>query len=229
MKSRRPVLALIAVTAALLLGGCGDVHPGVAAVAGTDRISHERVDQLAEALCSANTAAQLAAGNAKPDLPTVGARQSALQILLDTDLALQFGRSQGAKPDQQLAAAAKGQNEQGISMVPAAQRAGFRTVLDQYAESQLMLIDLGRKSLTASGETQIDENKALAEGHRLLSQWEKTIDVVVDPRYGTYRNGAVTAGDSSLSVAQSQAARQASKANSSAGFAATLPASQKCA
>jgi hypothetical protein len=66
-------LAALAAGAALL-AGCGVVHPGAAAVVGSDTIPDHRVDDVAVAVCSANLASARASNAALPTLPTRGAQ-----------------------------------------------------------------------------------------------------------------------------------------------------------
>jgi hypothetical protein len=87
-----------------------------------------------------------------------------------------------------------------------------------------MLIEIGRRSLGA----QVAEEEAIAEGKRILAEYAESVDVEVDPRYGSYDNGVFQAGGTSLSVAASDGAKDGDKARPSDGFISRLPASQLC-
>ncbi len=221
--SRKVALAAAGLAA---LTGCA-VHPGAAAVVGQDSISTGQVDALAQGLCSANAAGSQTGGQA---MATRGARQGALQVLIDTDLSQQFGKQHGVRPDQKQISAALARSNQTIQQLPADQRVAFRKALVNYWEGQLMLMDIGRQALQAKGQTKITPAQATAAGNRLRSQWAKNLDVSVDPRFGTYHHGSFqpATGGGSLSVAASGSALAGNSASPSAAWVNGLPASQQC-
>ena len=221
-------LSMLAASAALVLAGCGSVHPGSAAVVGAETITHSEVDELADAFCSASVSTAQAQGQAAPETATRGAREGALQLLLETALSRQFGEHENVDPDPQQVSQALEQNEQGVALVPPGQREGLRSVLREYAEAQLMLVEAGRKSLAADSTTQVPDEQAFAEGERLRTDFVNGLDVEVDPRYGTFSEGAIQRGTSSLSVPASDDARAGARAEPAAAWVSALPASQKC-
>jgi hypothetical protein len=210
----------------LALTGCA-VHPGAAAVVGQDSISTGQVDALAAGLCSANASSAQLGGQA---MASRGARQGALQVLVDTDLSQQFGKQRGVVPDQKQISQALARSGSTIQALPADQRAAFKQALVNYWEGQLMLIDVGRKALEAQGRTHVTDAQAMAEGNRLRAQWAKHVTVSIDPRFGTFRRGSFQpAGDGgSISVPASDSARAGSATNPGAAWVSSLPASQKC-
>lgn len=220
---RRVKLAALAAGAALL-AGCGVVHPGAAAVVGSDEISTKQVDDVAVAVCSANLATARASNATLPTLPTRGARQLAMQILLESELSKKFGEHEHVSPNAQQVSQALAQNEQGFAMLPTSQREDFRNALKAYAEGQLILLQVGKRALGPGAS----DNEAVAEGKRLRDRWVKSLDVEVDPRFGRFVDGAYKPGGTSLSVAQSSAARAGDRAKPSDAFVADLPASQQC-
>lgn len=219
---RRVKLAALAAGVALL-AGCG-VHPGAAAVVGSDEISTSEVDDVAVAVCSANLASARASNATLPTLPTRGARQLAMQILLEGELSKQFGEHEGVSANQQQVSQALAQNEQGFAMLPADQRDDFKNALKQYAEGQLILLEIGKQKL---GKDAAD-NDAINEGKRLRDEYVKSLDVEIDPRFGRFEDGAFKPGGTSLSVAQSSTARAGDRAKPADAFVAGLPASQQC-
>jgi hypothetical protein len=206
-----------------LLAGCG-VHPGAAAVVGSDEISTSEVDDVAVAVCSANLASARASNATLPTLPTRGARQLAMQILLEGELSKQFGEHEGVSANPQQVSQALAQNEQGFAMLPADQRDDFKNALKQYAEGQLILLEIGKKKLGKDAS----DNDAINEGKRLRDEYVKSLDVEVDPRFGRFEDGAFKPGGTSLSVAQSSSARAGDRAKPADAFVAGLPASQQC-
>ncbi len=225
---RRPVRTLAVAAAAvatIALSGC-DLRPGVAAEVGDRTISKDRVESVAEALCSANLSP--GPGGQTPQLPSSGARAGALQVLLDAELARQFGESEGVEADPGAVSAALAQNEPGIAALPEDRQDAFRDTLRDFTEGQLMLIEIGTRSLAASGATEVTEDDAFAEGRRLQAEYVETLDVEVDPRFGAFADGQLVPGTASLSVPQSEFAQLAGQGTPDPGFVAQLPASQLC-
>ncbi len=225
MTRARNVKALVlAAVAAVLLSGCG-LHPGAAAVVGDQVISKQRVDEVAAALCSAD-----AGGSQGQALASRGARQGALRVLLDSELSRQFGAATGVEPDQKMVSQALAGNRQTIDALPADQRDAFRQALTDYAEGQLILLDVGQRYLASQGKPTTDQNQVIAAGRTLRSRFDKSVDISVDPRYGTFdeAKGAMQPTSGSLSVPVSARAADGATPDPSAGWVASLPASQKC-
>lgn len=227
-RRRRPALAVLAGAALLALTGCGVLTPGTAAVVESATISHDKVDQVANALCSANIGSAEAQGAPAPELATAGARQAALQVLLETEISRQFAESEGVEPNSRIVSQALAQNEQNISFVPEDQKEDFRNALKEYAEAQVVLVEIGRAALEESGETEVDDQTALTEGQRLRSEFVNSLDIELDPRYGTFSEFTVQSGGRDLSVATSENAKAAISGEASSGWVSGLPASQKC-
>ena len=224
MARSRTVLAAVAAAAGLLLSACS-AHPGSAAVVGDESISDSRVDDVASALCAAQGGGQ----SGGQDLAARGARQGALDVLINSALSRQFGASQGVQPDQAQVSSALAANSANISALPAEHRQDFKDTLREYAEGQLMLIDIGRRELAKSGTKNATEQQAVSEGTKLRNAWAaKNADVTVDPRFGEYSKNALLPKSGSLSVAASKSATDGGSPDPSPGWIASLPASQKC-
>lgn len=226
--ARRPVrTAAVAVAAIgmLALSGCG-LRPGVAAEVGDRTITKEQVEDVASALCAANLTP--GPGGQAPQLPSSGARAGALQVLLDAELARQFGEAEGVEADQAQVAAALAQNEPGIAALPEDRQDAFRDALRAYTEGQLMLIEAGRRSLRSGGTTEVTDDDAFAEGRRLQLAYVEGLDIEVDPRFGEFDEGQLVPGSPSLSVAQSEFAVAAGSGQPDQSFVAQLPTTQLC-
>lgn len=223
MLARRRVKLAALAAGMTLLAGCG-IHPGAAAVVGSEKISQQQVDDLAKAVCSANLASAKASNQPPPTLASRGAREVALQILLETALSQQFGRHEHVQANQQQVSRALAPNEKGFSMLPVGQREDFRNALRNYVAGQLMLIEVGKRSLG----NQASQDQATAEGMRQRAKYVKTLDVQVDPRFGRFEDGTFKRGGTDLSVAASDQARAGDSAQPGDSFVAALPASQKC-
>jgi hypothetical protein len=228
IKSGRKTKGVVLAAAALVaLTGCGSLHPGAAAVVDSTTISHQTVDSLAEALCTANLEGAKAAGQSR-DFSTRSTREGALQVLLEAQLSQVFGAEENVKPNRQMVSQALSQNKDLIDALPEDEQDAYRDALKQYAEGQLMLVEIGRASLEDKGQTNVPDDQAIAEGQRLRSEFVKTIDVEVDPRYGSFSKDTLQPGGTSLSVAQSGSARSGEKAEPGADFVSGLPGTQRC-
>jgi hypothetical protein len=225
-RSRTVKGSVLALAAAFVMSACA-THPGAAAVVGSETISNSHLDEVASALCAAQGGSQN--GQAPAALASRSARQGALGVLLNSALSREFGASQGVRPDQQQVSAALAGNEQNINTLPADRREVFRETVREYAEGQLMLIDIGKRALTNAGQKNITDQQAISEGTRLRNAWAaKHADVSVDPRYGVYQKNSLLARSGSLSVAASARAADGSSPDPSTGWVASLPSSQKC-
>ncbi len=224
---RKTRLSALAAAAIVALTGCGALHPGAAAVVGSSTISHETVDGLAQALCTANVEGAKAAGQTR-EFTTRGTREGALQVLLEARLSQLFGEEEGVDPSRQLVSQAIAQNEELIDALPEDERDAYRDALQEYAEGQLMLVAIGRASLEEQGAADVTDDQAIAEGQRLRGEFVQTLDVEVDPRYGTFAEDALQPGAMALSVAESDRARAGAKATPGDGFVSGLPMTQRC-
>lgn len=224
-RTRRAAVAAAAVLTVLTTGGCAALHPGTAAVVGGDTIDHSTVDDVALALCAANLAGAAAAGEQAPALPTRGAREAALQILLEAEITRQFAETLDVEATPRELAESVSQTEQALGQLPAEHRDAFQEAVRAFNERQLLLIAAGRQAL---GDPAAPAEQAIAEGQRLQQEYLQGLDVEVDPRYGTFEDSAFRPGGTELSVAASERALAGGRANPSEGWVAGLPASQKC-
>jgi hypothetical protein len=207
----------------MVLAGCG-IHPGAAAVVESASISHDEVDDVALAVCSANLATSRDNNQPEPQLGSRGARQVALQILIETQLSRQFGEHEGVEADPNQVSQAIAQNEPVLNLIPPDQRETFREALRDYAEGQLIVLQVGQDSLGG----QATDEEAIQRGMRLRRDYVKTLDVEIDPRYGTFEEGRYTRGIPALSVPASDRAKAGSLEDPSPTFVAELPDTQQC-
>jgi hypothetical protein len=213
------------VGAAAVLAGCG-LHPGTAAVVGEDTIAHAQVDAVAAAVCSANVATSRVSDQPPPQLANRGAREVALQILLETELSQQFAEAEGLEATPRDISEAVAQNENGLMLLPPEQREVFSATLRDYAEAQLLLIEAGQEVL---GESASD-SEALRAGLEQRADFlqDSGLEIEVDPRYGRYVEGTFRRGETALSVPVTERARNGVAPQPSTSFVATLPATQQC-
>ena len=215
--ARRAAVAV----AALLLTGCAQNPPGVAAEVGSDQVTDEQVDELAEALCVLNAAGDQQAA----PVPTQQVRRQALQILLDNQLAGAIIDPDAVDRDQ--VAAARQQAAGTSQALPERLQGVFDEAVEGFATAQLGLTELGQESLAEAGEADAEAEAALTEGQRLRVAYAEEVGVSLDPRFGTWDEGLVQPSDGSLSVAVSDQAK-ASTAADAATAATDLPANLTC-
>jgi len=226
--SRAWVLRRLAVAGIVgcLLSSCSS-HPGDAAVVGSQTISESRVDDVAAALCSAQSASQQ---NAVPqDLSSRAARQGALDVLIQSSLSQQYSEKFGFTPTAAQTSQAVASQQQTLNQLPASRRSAFRSALQNYAEGQLGIAAAGAKQLAASGNDAPSQDQAVAAGLKLRNAWvSKHVTVSVDPRFGRFRGNALVTDSGSLSVPQSASAVAGAKAQPASSWISSLPANQKC-
>ncbi len=221
---RRLKLSLVAAAATMALTGCAGMHPGSAAVVDSSTISHDKVDRVAEALCAANISSAEAQGQPAPVLASRGAREAALQILLDSELSRMFGEEVGVSASPQQVSQAVAANAQSIALLPEDQKDNFRDALEEFATGQLILIEIGRRSLGPGAS----DDQAIAEGQRLRQEFVEGLEVEIDPRFGTFEEASFKRGGTSLSVPASERARAGDRAQPSDAWVSELPATQQC-
>lgn len=213
----------MAAAGVVLLAGCGDAHPGSAASIDGTTISVSEVDDVAAALCTAN-----AQGDSGQSLPSRGARQSALSVLLRSDISRAFGEQEGVSADPRDVADALEQNRATIDALPADQREVFSETVKDYAEGQLIVIAVGQDLLAKQGGKQDDQNAALAAGDEARAKFADGLEVDIDPRFGTFVDGELEPSGGSLSVPVSGRAKAGLAGTPDASWVAGLPAAQTC-
>ncbi|MEP7091784.1 MAG: hypothetical protein ABI776_16915 [Nocardioidaceae bacterium] len=215
----------VALAATLAMCACS-AHPGDAARIGSDSISDGHLDDVALALCAAQSGSAQTPGQA---LAGRAARQGALGVLINVSLSRQYGASRGAEADQSQVSSALDVNQATIDKLPASRRTAFRDTLRDYAEGQLVLISIGRSELVKRGTAKPTQQQSIATGTTLRDAWvKKHLKVSVDPRFGRFSNGALVSRSGSLSVPVSSSAVTGAQATPSQTWVAALPANEKC-
>jgi hypothetical protein len=202
----------------MLLSGCAQNPPGVAAEVGDSRITDQQVDDFAEVLCALNT--DPAAAGTPTATRTV--RFQSLQLLVGNELALDLVDPETL--DQRQVRRLVARSAATRESVPEDLRPVFDDALRDFVTGQLGLTRLGRQSLREQGEP-AGQQAAQAEGERLRSEHATEVGLSVDPRYGRVEDGVLTPANGSLSVAVSETALQAEADNADAS---ALPVSQTC-
>lgn len=226
MKLRRRLapLALTAV-AALGLSGCGELTPGTAANVAGARITHEQVDDLVDAQCSAANASAESGGAAA--VPVSQVRQQSLGVLMDTTLSTKYAEDQQITPDKKIAAALFEQFEPTIATLPEASRTELSKVFKAWALGRSAMIEAGSQS-TGKPITAAAAQELMTAGLADREKWLTKVDITTDARYAPAANGFPGGGDGSASRPTSAFAKSATAAQADPAWVGGLPTGQKC-
>lgn len=226
-----------ALLAAGLLAGCGaapDVHPGDAAVVGGRSISMERVDAMAEDLCSLSEPGLEADGSA---VPMSLLRGQALAVLVRDVLLWQFADDEGLDLEElraeardvaaERAAADRASGELEAKLVPAVRQ---QYALD--ATAGLVLDLVGKQDLGEDPDAPLSE-ETVGRGYEVFQEWREGVEVTRDPRFSDVdlEEGRVTPPDGSLSLLVGSSPVETGYAPDGSvdqEYVATLPPEQRC-
>lgn len=186
LKSR--ILGLLVIAG--LLGGCGTVHPGSAAVVNGERITMEQADATAHTLCLINTMGQQGAS-----FDNAQVRRQAVISLVITEVAEQVAEEKDLKV--KVSAEAEAQVAQFRELLAPEHRDQFDDVIGINLRFGAIAQELGR-----AANPGVDDPNALTElGMAELSAAMQDMDVEIDPRFGLAPTGEQIADSGSLSVA----------------------------
>lgn len=185
LKSR--ILGLLVIAG--LLGGCGTVHPGSAAVVNGERITMEQADLTAHTLCLINMVGQDGAS-----FDNAQVRRQAVISLVITEVAEQVAEEQGL--NVKVSAQSQAEVAQFREMLAPEHREQFDEVIDINLRFGAIAQELGRVA-----NPDVDDPNALLElGMAELSAAMQGMDVEIDPRFGLSSTGEAIADSGSLSV-----------------------------
>jgi len=225
VKVKRAGKVAAAVCLALLASSCsGNNDPGVAADVDGHEITDDQVDDFALVLCELGGLP----GATDTGTPTRNARSRALELLINNQLAFDIGS--GVDVEQSKIDAAVQQNDAAREGVPADLQDTFDDFVVDFARAQMTVLAAGQKSLEDSGKSgdQVTDDKAYAEGQRLRLEQADRADISIDPRFGDLKDGVIVPGSGSLSVAQSEEAKNDQEATPPATVVAQIPAPLRC-
>lgn len=233
----RTPLAATALLATGLLAGCGaapDLHPGEAAVVGDRAISMERVDTMAEELCTLSEPGLEAEGNA---LPMSLLRGQALAVLVRDALLWQFADDEdldldGLRAEARDVAAERAAADRASGNLP---KGAVHAVREQYtldATAGLVLDLIGKQDLGEDPDAPLSK-ETVGRGYELFQEWREGVEVTRDPRFSDVdlEEGRVTppAGSLSLLVGSSPVETgYAADGSIDQEYVATLPPEQRC-
>lgn len=224
---RAALVAPLAIGGALLLGGCGAVPPGAAAVVDGHKISRDDVQELADAQCAGLAQAAKSGQSQTQETPRKQVVEQALSLLMDVQLSLQYGKSVGISPRSEEAAATYSQVDPLIQTLPKKYRSFMEDTFHRWAEGRDVMLQAGERS-TGQTENASNSENLLNAGYQARAPWLKKADIHTDPRYGPAKDGFPGGADPSVSKAVSSFAKDGSKSQANPAWVGDLPSSQKC-
>jgi hypothetical protein len=184
---------LVAAAVALLLAGCGSVHPGAAAVVGDITISMGQADDTAAVYC------KLALASAPQGTPISNAdvRRQAVTDLVVGVVAREMAQEANVEP-----------NPSTYEVTPAQRKEIAQAVADDELDAVIDAINASQHTFAIAeklGAEQNDDPDADAEqlrqqGLQLIQAEVARRDVRFDPRFGIARDGTQKSATGSLSV-----------------------------
>jgi peptidyl-prolyl cis-trans isomerase SurA len=214
-----PLRALLVGALALLtLSACAGLHPGVAATVGDQTIPTSQVDDVTRISCDLG-------GNAQPRSAVM---RDIVNALVTTRVDTQYAESVGASYDKAQLQQRVQQLEDSLTKLSDTDRDTYVQVVSDFLRSQLMLADVGAKSLKKKGTANPAVDESVNEGSKLSAAWaKKNIDVEIDPRYNPGTSGKAGGGDGSISRPVSPYAKSAA-GTAKPDFVSALPTELRC-
>lgn len=188
----------LVVAAGLALTACGDVSPGAAATVDGTKISRESVDDMAQAVCTAElTYAELMDQPAQPT-PTSIYREITLSLLINEQLAQEVADRLGADvPPSSYQAGQDAGLEDLFQALPSSALEPFQDYVESYSRLQATYAAIGAETGGATGD---DPAAAAEAGRAYVAKYAERQDIEIDPRFGGFTDGEVAGGSGSLSV-----------------------------
>lgn len=176
---------------ALMVGACGPVHPGAAAIVDGERISMATADETARTYCIVNLAGQ-------PEgtmYDNAEVRRQALTSLIAMTAADQLAEDKGLKITVP-AADDSGQFEEFVAMLDPKDVEAFTEVFDDNNRLGAIALELGRADANKGAS---DEEISQAGFQVVIDAMQKK-DIEIDPRFALGKDGSPVADSGSLSV-----------------------------
>jgi hypothetical protein len=229
---RRPVVAVGLTVVGLLLTGCGSslgVHPGSAAVIGTDTLSMGKIDSTARLYCQAYVASsqqssQQQSGPAPMGLFRSYVAGSLAKRLLGQQLADHYAVQPASGYQAQVS-----QIRTALASAPADQRNAVIDVAAGDAYLQNVQIAVGERLTNSSASTDAELKAALQRGQVATQDWLDDHDAVIDPVFSiSVDGGKFTRALDQTSYALSSFAVQGTAQTPGQSYISALPAAQRC-
>lgn len=196
----------MAAAAMLALSACGSMHPGAAVVVGSESVSVDKVDDLAENLCEAIGASGQTGAGGKD------ARQQAANLMLTLTAAREAADDLGIEVEPSQYAVTGDDTAALEQQFPDSDVDQLENVIAISKESSALVTAIGEDQAGAGASAE----DAQSAGQAYLQDFIADADVSIDPRYGLDDSGQPKDDADSLSVRVTEPAED-------------LPTSQQCA
>ncbi len=206
------VRVLVAAVAAVLLTGCGSVHPGAAAVVDDDVISMHDADDTAQVYCRL-TLLQGTQGQAPSNADI---RREAVRDLVIGVVARQLAQQDDIDVSPSAYEVTPAQRQQLAKAFPTDQLDSVIETIERTQHTYAIVLELGKRSKDVPATD--DEGAVQDAGLKVVRAEMARHDISYDPRFGLKDDGDKKADPTPLSV--SPKALDATKG---------LPATQQCA
>jgi len=203
---------LAAAAVALLLAGCGSIHPGAAAVVGDTSISMSRADDTASVYCRL---ALLSAPGGSP-VSNADVRRQAVTDLVVGAVAREMAEDADLNLNPSTYEITPAQRKEIAAAIPGAE---LGPVVDAIGSSQRTFAIAEALGAEEVDDPDAEPQQLREEGLQLIQAEVARRDVRFDPRFGIGDDGAQKASSGSLSVPVKEA---------SAPDQEGLPATQQC-
>jgi hypothetical protein len=226
---RRLLVAAIAGASAVVLAGCGDMHPGAAVDIdnGDYRVSMDELDDLTSAVCDATRLSAETSGQPRQTTEGIDARQYVTGLLIQSYLTQQAADKTGAaEPPPDAIAVSPGDFTDITDEMDEDQVGNFMRVLELSKELAAWQTSIGQTLPTGSQGA----NPAQA-GQQYVIDSADQYDIDVDPRLGIDGDDLLAQDpprSGSLSIAQSGLATIREDESKSKDVVESLPEEQTC-
>ncbi|TXL57355.1 hypothetical protein [Aeromicrobium terrae] len=207
------VRVLVAAVAALLLTGCGSVHPGAAAVVDDDVISMHDADDTAQVYCSLT----LLQGTQGQERTNADIRRDAVRDLVLGVVARRMAEQDDIDVSPSTYEVTPAQRRELAKAFSADDLSSAIDAIEHTQQTYAIVQALGKRSKNIPATD--DPNAVLDAGLKLVQAEMKQHDISYDPRFGLTAAGDPKSDPTPLSV--SPTALDASMKG--------LPATQRCA
>jgi hypothetical protein len=184
---------LVAAAVALLLAGCGSVHPGAAAVVGDTSISMDHADDVATVYCQL---ALLSSGPGTP-VPNADVRRQAVTDLVVGVVAGEMAKDAHVTPNPSSFEITRAQRKDIAKSIPDDQIDLVVSTINDAQRTYAIAELLGAKKV---GDPNAETEQLRNRGLTLIQNEIARRDVRFDPRFGISRNGRQKSATGSLSV-----------------------------
>jgi hypothetical protein len=204
------------------------VHPGSAAVIGTDSLSMRKIDSTTTLYCKAYVASQQSSQQQSGPAPMGVFRRYVAGKLAMRLLGQQLADQYDVQPASGYQARVS-QIRSALASAPADQRNAVIDVAAGEDYLQNVQIAVGERLMSSSGSTKAELRAALERGQVATQDWLDDHDAFIDPVFSlSIDGGKFTRTSDQTSYALSSLAAQGTQPTPDGTYISALPAAQRC-